>query len=150
MVTSLSNKLSRHLVREKAVQTLFQLIEPTEDTTTHSALEFALYAGNDPDKGIEGPIDAYLVELVEGVVAQQATLDEQINLYLTDWSIDRIAKIDLTILRLAFYEVLFVDAQRVPNVVAVNEAIELSKAFSDDKSRHFVSGVLAKLLDQYK
>lgn len=150
MVKRLSNKLSRHEVREKVVQTLFQLIEPTKDTTTQQALEFALLAGNDPEDGYEGPIDAYLIELVDGVLAQKANLDEQINLYLTDWSIDRIAKIDLTILRLAFYEVLFVDVNRVPNVVAVNEAIELSKGFSDDKSRHFISGVLAKLLDQHK
>lgn len=149
MVKCLNNKLSRHIVREKAVQTLFQLIEPQEDTTTESALEFALLAGNDPEEGFEGRVDAYLREIVEGVIAQQATLDEQIENYLTDWTISRIAKIDLTILRIAFYEILFVDSARVPNTVAVNEAIELSKSFSDDKSRNFISGVLAKALDNH-
>lgn len=149
MVKCLNNKLSRHTVREKAVQTLFQLIEPQEETTLESALDFALLAGNDPDEGIEGRVDAYLREVVEGVVSQQETLDQQISQYLTDWTISRIAKIDLTILRIAFYEILFVDNTRVPNTVAVNEAIELSKSFSDDKSRNFISGVLAKALDNH-
>lgn len=149
MVKCLNNKLSRHAVREKAVQTLFQLIEPQADTTTESALSFAMSAGNDPEDGYEGRIDPYLREIVEGVVAQQETLDQQISQYLTDWTIARIAKIDLTILRIAFYEILFVDIERVPNTVAVNEAIELSKSFSDDKSRNFISGVLAKVLDNH-
>lgn len=147
MVKPLNNKLTRHEVRIKTVQTVFQLIAPLEEITTEDALDFALFAGNDPEEGYAGNVDAYLRELVEGVLAQQATLDQQISQYLTDWTISTIAKIDLTILRIAFYEILFVDNARVPNTVAVNEAIELSKAFSDDKSRNFISGVLAKVLE---
>lgn len=144
-------KLSRHQVREKAVQSLYQLVINQEDFTSEAAVDFALEAGNDPETGFQGVIDPYLVELVKGVVANQAAIDDLISQYLSkDWSLDRIANIDLTILRLAFYEVLFIEEDVVPAKVAVNEAIDLAKTFSDDKSRVFISGVLAKLLDRQK
>lgn len=144
-------KLSRHQVREKAVQSLYQLVINQEDFTSEAAVDFALEAGNDPETGFQGVVDPYLVELVKGVVANQAAIDDLISQYLSkDWSLDRIANIDLTILRLAFYEVLFIEEDVVPAKVAVNEAIDLAKTFSDDKSRVFISGVLAKLLDRQK
>ena len=144
-------KLSRHQVREKAVQSLYQLVINQEDFTSEAAVDFALEAGNDPETGFQGVVDPYLVELVKGVVANQAAIDDLISQYLSkEWSLDRIANIDLTILRLAFYEVLFIEEDVVPAKVAVNEAIDLAKTFSDDKSRVFISGVLAKLLDRQK
>ncbi|WP_241152379.1 transcription antitermination factor NusB [Vaginisenegalia massiliensis] len=144
----MNNKLSRRQVREKAVQTLFQLVNPLAETDPQTALEFAMMAGNDPEAGFDPEIkDTYLNQLVTGVSEHQEKLDHEIARYLTnEWTLDRIAKIDLTILRVAFYEVLMVSEEQVPAKVAVNEAIELSKLFSDEKSRQFVSGVLAQLL----
>ena len=90
-------------------------------------------------------IPAYLSTLVTGVREHQVELDAQIQPYLSQkWSLDRLAKTDLIILRIAFFELQFVDD--VPTKVAVNEAIELTKAFSDDRSRKFVSGVLGKVV----
>ena len=74
-------------------------------------------------------------------------LNAEISRYLqSGWSIERIAKIDLAILQLAFYEILYTSNEEIPVIVSVNEAVELAKAFSDDKSKTFVHGVLAKLV----
>lgn len=142
------DKLSRRQIREKAVQSLYQLVINQVDFDSEEAVDFALEAGNDPEEGYIGSFDPYLSILVRGVSQHQSALDDMIRQYLTsDWTLDRLASIDLTILRLAFYEVVFVGETEVPAKVAVDEAIELTKTFSDDKSRKFVSGVLAKLLD---
>lgn len=140
-------KLTRRQIREKAVQTLYQLLEPREDVTLESALAFSLKAGNDPEVGFEDVEDTYLTEAVTGVTTHSNTLDEHIASLLSDgWTINRLAKIDLTILRLAMYEILFVENSVVPPQVAVDEAIELSKFFSDGKSTNFVAGVLSKFI----
>ena len=140
-------KLTRRQIREKAVQTLYQLLEPREDVTLESALAFSMKAGNDPEVGFEDVKDTYLTEVVTGVTTHTDTLDEHITSLLSDgWTINRLAKIDLTILRLAMYEVLFVDNAVVPPQVAVDEAIELSKFFSDGKSTNFIAGVLSKFI----
>ncbi|KRM63900.1 transcription antitermination protein NusB [Ligilactobacillus agilis DSM 20509] len=90
-------------------------------------------------------VPPYLYELVEGVITNQAQLDAEIEKYLNaKWSIARLNKTDLLILRLATYEMLFVEA--VPAKVALNEALQLAKEFSDDKSRRFINGVLSNLL----
>lgn len=142
-------KLSRRAVREKAVQSLYQLINAQETFESEAAIAFALEAGDDPEAGFQGSVDPYLQRLVKGVFENKEALDALISDYLTeDWALERIASIDLTILRLAFYELVYVDEEEVPAKVKVNEAIELSKTFSDDKSRKFISGVLAQYLDQ--
>ncbi|MBK0348440.1 transcription antitermination factor NusB [Aerococcaceae bacterium zg-ZJ1578] len=151
MVTRLKNKLvKRRQVREKAVQTLFQLIEAPEYLTVEVATAFALEAGNDPEAGFDEVGDAYLYEIVNGVLEHQEAIDHEIESFLSDWTIDRLAKIDLVVLRVAFYELLYVDRDLVPAKVAVNEAIDLSKLFSDEKSRRFVSGVLLEYLNQHQ
>ncbi|WP_446454292.1 transcription antitermination factor NusB [Tuanshanicoccus yangjingiae] len=147
----MKNKLvKRRQVREKAVQTLFQLIEAPEYLTVEVATAFALEAGNDPEAGFDEVGDAYLYEIVNGVLEHQEAIDREIGSFLSDWTIDRLAKIDLVVLRVAFYELLYVDRELVPAKVAVNEAIDLSKLFSDEKSRRFVSGVLLEYLNQHQ
>ena len=142
-----SSKLSRRQVREKVVQALFQMIRPQVEVEPEVALAFALEAGNDPAEGYHGVQDAYLKRLVDGIMKESAHLDAKIATYLSqDWTFDRIARIDLAILRLAFYEILYVERDEVPIKVAVNEAVELAKTFSDDKSKQFVNGVLAKFV----
>lgn len=144
----LNHKISRHQIREKAVQTIFQLLEPSESLTIEAAINFSLEAGNDPEAGFDNVSDDYLNTIVNGVVEQRDAIDATIDSFLSkDWSLNRIAKIDLAILRLAIYEMVYVDDQQVPNIVALNEAIELAKTFSDDKSRTFINGILNKVLE---
>ncbi|GEO66274.1 transcription antitermination factor NusB [Levilactobacillus spicheri] len=133
--------LTRHQIRERAFQMLFAL------NANADADQDALYQRvltDDPDQIV--PVPEYLKTLVTGVLAHQSELDAQISQYLsTGWQLQRIAKTDLVIMRIAFFEIEHVSD--VPNRVAVNEALELAKNFSDDRSRRFINGVLAHTLD---
>ena len=82
---------------------------------------------------------------IKGIIENKGAVDEAINKYAEGWEINRIAKVDLAILRLAVYEILYSDD--VPNKVAVNEAVELAKSFSSDKSPSFINGVLGKVIN---
>ena len=71
-------------------------------------------------------------------------LDEKISAASVNWSLERIAKVDLTILRLATYEILYEDD--VPGSVAINEAVELANRYSEPSSGRFINGVLGTIL----
>ena len=78
---------------------------------------------------------------ISRVQEHQTELDQLISDYLTDdWAINRIARANLIILRIALYELQY--EQDLPAAVVINEALELAKSFSDDKSRKFINGIL--------
>jgi N utilization substance protein B len=83
---------------------------------------------------------AFAEELIAGVESRIADVDAVIEKSTTNWSKDRIAKVDLAILRLAIFELLF--REDIPPVVSINEAIDLAKEFSSAEARRFVNGVL--------
>jgi N utilization substance protein B len=83
----------------------------------------------------------FVRELVDGVLAEQSDLDTKIQPIAPEWPIDQIARVDRTILRMGVYELLH-KADTVPPKVAINEAVELAKAFGSDNSSKFVNGVL--------
>ena len=83
---------------------------------------------------------AFAEELIAGVESRIAEVDAVIEKSTTNWSKDRIAKVDLAILRLAIFELLF--REDIPPVVSINEAIDLAKEFSSREARRFVNGVL--------
>lgn len=83
---------------------------------------------------------SYAWTLVEGVFDNHAGIDEVITRHSQHWKLNRIAKVELTILRLSLFEMLH--CPDIPFKVAMNEAIELAKDFGDDNSRTFVNGVL--------
>lgn len=85
----------------------------------------------------------YAVELVDGVLERLESLDEKIAQLVKNWEFSRIAKTDLALLRLAVFELLH--RPDVPPVVSIDEAIELAKSFSTEKSRKFLNGILDKL-----
>ncbi|WP_240430581.1 transcription antitermination factor NusB [Suicoccus acidiformans] len=143
----MSRKLSsRREARIIALQTLFQLTVNAQETSRDEALAFALEEGDYPEAGFDSISDPYVYTLIEGVQSHQASLDEIIQANLSNWTLSRLLPIDLTILRIAIYEMDYVDDEDVPPAVAVNEAIEISRGFSDDKSRKFISGVLLNRL----
>lgn len=125
---------SRHTIRIAAFQTLFALIN------NPSADKGALYA-EVLKLGSKENAPQYLDELVSGVQEHQADLDAIISNYLTNnWTIDRLARPNLVILRIALYELQY--EKELPAPIVINEALELAKSFSDDKSRRFINGVL--------
>ena len=82
--------------------------------------------------------------LYEGVRAHMEELDAEIETHATDWSIGRIAKVDLSILRIAVYEILY--ERSIPVGATVNEAVELAKEFGGEKSAGFINGVLGAVI----
>lgn len=127
---------TRHKIREFAFQTLFAI--NANDTTDKELFFHAISKTQDE-------IPSYYLELVNGVLEHKEDLDNKISEYLiSGWSINRIAKTDLAVLRMAFFEIDYVDD--IPNKVAINEALELTKKYSDDHSRKFVNGVLSNAI----
>ncbi|MDN7245736.1 transcription antitermination factor NusB [Planococcus shenhongbingii] len=126
--------MKRHEAREKALQTLFQ-VDGTELTITEAS-EHVM--------GLER--DNFYELLVEGTHANLAAIDEKLKGHLENWSLERLPKVERTILRMAVFELAFMED--APASVIMNEAIELSKTFGDDKSSRFVNGVLSKFTDE--
>ena len=89
-------------------------------------------------------VNDYTVQLVHGVVEHRDRLDEVISSYVQDWTLDRLPAVDRNVLRLATYEVLYVDD--VPDPVAVSEALHLVRDLSTDDSPAFVNGVLGNIV----
>jgi N utilization substance protein B len=89
---------------------------------------------------------AYAEELVHGVIEHQAEIDAQIKGLAQNWDFERIAKIDLAILRLAMFEMIH--RKDIPPVVSINEAIDLSKQFSNADAKRFINGILDRLKGQ--
>ena len=78
--------------------------------------------------------------LVLGAIENISEIDEAISKQAKNWKFDRIAKVDLAVLRLALYELLFRDD--IPPIVSINEAIDLGKTFSNLESKRFINGIL--------
>lgn len=89
---------------------------------------------------------SYGEEIIHGVIEHIDDLDSRIKGLAHNWEFDRIAKIDLAILRLAMYEMLY--RKDVPPVVSINEAIDLSKQFSNADAKRFINGILDRMKDQ--
>ena len=85
----------------------------------------------------------FVKDIVYGVVTHQTELDELANKYMKDWTIDRLDKTGASILRMAIFELKYTDT---PEVVVINEAIELSKKYSDDAVRKIINAVLDKII----
>ena len=89
-------------------------------------------------------IGDYARLLFEGVISKKDELDEFINKYSKGWRTTRLPKVNLAILRLAVYEIMFID--EVPDSVAVNEAVELAKTYSGEGDYSFINGVLGAII----
>ncbi len=89
------------------------------------------------------PLDnEFVKEIVYGVLTYKNEIDEIANKYLDGWTIDRLGNTDIAILRMGIFELLYTNT---PSVVAINEAIELAKIYSDDSVRKMINGVLDKV-----
>lgn len=88
----------------------------------------------------------YSKELVESFNSNKESIDSLINKYAKNWTINRMAKVDLAILRLAICEILYMS--EMPTKVSINEAIELAKLYCDDKSPKFINGILGSVVSE--
>ena len=129
---------NRHLARTIALQTLFAWdFNGKKDGGLERIISdnFANFAPNFDDGG-------FVKNLVLGVKDNLTTIDQYIIKYATEWPLDQITTIDRNILRLGIFELLYT---AIPPRVAINEAIEVAKAFGSDASGKFVNGVLGAL-----
>ena len=99
-------------------------------------------------ENMEQPREHYAFgeELIHGVIANIADIDARIKGLAHNWEFERIAKIDLTIMRVAIFEMIH--RKDIPPVVSINEAIDLSKQFSNADAKRFINGILDRLKDQ--
>ena len=131
--------MSRHKLREQVFKLLFRI--EFNDSVEMEEQKELFFITSDVETTEEE--SRYIEEKYQAVVDKLDNIDELISSNAKGWSIDRMSKVDLTILRLGVYEMIFDDT--IPEDVALNEAIELAKEFGQDQSYSFINGVLAKL-----
>ena len=126
---------ARSKARKRALDVLYESDVRAVDPLTTLAERVAL---------AEPPVNAYTVELVEGVRDNRDRIDAILSDYAEGWTVARMPDVDRAILRLGVYELVWRD--EVPDAVAIDEAVELAKILSTDESPRFVNGVLARVV----
>ena len=128
----------RTYAREQAIQVLYQaeILEKAPSSLLEPGVTFV----------DEAKPSAYATRLVHGIEEKRTPIDAVLNEYSENWSVDRMPSMDRAILRLACYEMAYVD--EVPVAVAIDEAVDLAKAYGgEDESPRFVNGVLGRIAD---
>jgi N utilization substance protein B len=127
--------LSRSELREKAMVILYQ-IDIMKANNINFNVEELINENLDID-------NEFVRDLVYGVTTHLTEIDELANKNMKNWTIDRIDKTGAQILRIGLYEIVYDD--ETPNIVAINEAVELAKKYSDDDVRKIINAVLDKV-----
>lgn len=135
--------MSRSKLREKTFQLLFRM-EFNEKTELLEQAEF--FFADEALAGLTEKEKEQILNKVTCIVEKLAEIDAQIEEKTEGWSLKRIGKVELAILRLAVYEIKYDDS--IPVAVAINEAVELAKKFGQDNAPSFINGVLAKFASQ--
>lgn len=125
--------MKRRQARELALQALFQL--DNHEISIEEAIGH-----------VTEEQDSFLTQVVTGVVNHKEEIDASLTDKLENWSLSRLPKIERTVLRIAVFELLF--TEETPAKVVINEALEITKLFGDEKSSRFVNGVLSKFAEQ--
>ena len=129
--------MSRRELREQIFKLLFRVEFNEAEEMPEQLLLF--FEQDEPlDEAIKDEISSKYAKILD----KKEELDQMLNEKATGWTVDRMGKVDLTILRLALFEMLYDDG--VPVSVAINEAVELAKKFGQTESPAFVNGILAK------
>jgi N utilization substance protein B len=131
---------NRHLGRIVALQSLYEYEFRVQAEDKSAAIDEILQRNLERYEDEIEDTD-FVISLVHGVLDKQDDLDNHIRPLAPEWPLEQIARIDRNILRLGLYELLF-RAEQVPPKVAINEAVELAKAFGSDNSSKFINGVL--------
>lgn len=133
--------MSRKAARELVMKLVFQM-----EMTKESAMDILNKLNDMAEyKNLEDQLE-YITDCVEGVEKNIQKLDEYIEKYSRGWKINRIAKVDLAIMRLAIYEMLY--RQDVPNAGAIDEAVELAKKYGGENSPAFINGILGNVIKE--
>lgn len=104
--------------------------------------QFSLYF--DGKDGFTEKDKTYIIDKANKILDNKETIDQEIESVSNKWKVDRMDKVDKAILRLAYYEIKM--DEEIPDKVAVNEAVELSKKYSSDASPKFINGILSNFV----
>lgn len=130
--------MSRREIREQIFKMLFRVEFHEEEEYKQQLGMFLEETAPVREENLQ-----YIEEKFQNIVSRLAEIDDLINANATGWKTSRMGKVDLTLIRLAVYEIRYEDA--IPTGVAINEAVELAKKYGTDDSASFVNGVLAKI-----
>ncbi|MDP4144801.1 MAG: transcription antitermination factor NusB [Bacillota bacterium] len=133
--------MNRRKSREIAMRLLFEISINKEEY--RAVLEHFLEENEEETKDLD---IKYIEKVLEGVQQYKEELDSKIEANLVNWKFNRISKINLAILRISIYEMIY--EEDIPKTVSLNEAVELSKKYAEEKSYAFVNGVLDKVMKQ--
>lgn len=128
------SQLSRSKLREKIMVILYQIFIHRDNNIDYNIEEII--------KSIYDENNDFINEIVYGVIDKIKEIDKLANKYLIDWTIERLGKTDQAILRMAIYELLYTNT---PKIVCIDEAIKLSKKYSDDSVRKMINATLDKI-----
>jgi N utilization substance protein B len=126
--------MARPIAREAAMQLIFEQIFGGEGET-EALVDLIDYVPGDSDR-------QYIDMVVAGVKEHAAELDAEISACLRGWTIARLSRVDLSILRLSVFEMKYAE---IPAAVSINEAVELTRKYSNESSCSFVNGVLGTI-----
>jgi len=132
-------KMSRRTSRKHVMNILFQT-----EFNADEALDSIIETYRREIEKIDSRDLPFIKGELEGINANTQVLVDTINKYATGWSVDRMSKLDVAILKIAIYEMLY--CEDIPDKVAANEAVELAKEYSSDKAPGFINGVLGKVI----
>ena len=127
-------QLNRSELRKKIMTILYQI-----SVYSHNNMNYDI---NDVIKEVMEIDNEFVKETVYGVMTYEKDINDLANKYLEDWTIDRLGHTDKAILQIGIYELIYTDT---PDIVCINEAIELAKIYSDDSVRKMINGVLDKV-----
>ena len=132
--------MNRTAIREQAFKLIYSL-EIQKQDNLQEAIDLFLESNEINDKSAK----EYINDAILGIEKNKEKIIEQIEKNLKkDWKIERISKIDLSILELAIYEIQY---KELPFKVVINEAVELAKKYGEDSSKNFVNGILASIVN---
>ena len=135
--------MSRRELREQIFKLLFRVeFNGREEMPEQEQLFFEQFSYEDEEILVKDSDARYIAEKSSKIIDRLEEIDEMINKQAKGWTTQRMGKVDLTILRLAVYEIIY--DENVPVGVAINEAVELAKRYGQDESSGFVNGILAK------
>lgn len=130
---------NRHLARTIAMQSLFLWDFSGQDKNSLDDIVKNVFKNFAPQFNDHG----FVKDLVHGIVDNLADIDKYITMHATEWPLDQITIVDRSVLRIGVYELVF--DPEIPSKVAINEAIEVAKAFGSESSGRFVNGVLGAI-----
>ena len=131
--------MQRKIARENAFILIFESVCKKDETAEE------IFTKATEIRGLE--FDEYVKEVFFGAYQQSAVIDAAVEKNAKGWKLQRISPVSMAVIRLAAYEIMFCDD--IPSRVSINEAIEISKKYDDEKSYAFVNGVLNALSAEY-